>query len=683
MLRRGRGRRVAYSGGGAAAPPTLDAATALGDTFGGSRHTLTGTNLSGASAVTVGGTAGTIVRAASGSVRFIAPAKAAGTYDIAVTTPGGTATLSGAYEAWHPSSITGARVYQADQGVTAATSATVASYQIRSGSASWAGRDGAGLVLLGTRLLLLGGWQSPTPGAIWDSKVTTNEVWYSDDEGANWTQLLAHVSDPPTSGAGARWRRRHTAGWVVHEHNGTDYVYVIGGDNYDEYNASTNPNGFATYPSDVWRSADGETWERVASSSPWGGRMLHIVASFDGALWVMGGQTDLTDPATARNDVWKSVDGGANWTQVTAAAGWSKRGMVYDVVEHDDGLMYLVGGGTYHNTAASRTYYNDVWSTSDGITWTEVLADGHAQWAAREYHNVKSAAGRLWVLNGYNATTGNLGSVFYSADNGANWTELASAPWTASHADGVAVTPNGLVRASGNNLSTATHAIATYEGTLVSAWADQGSDAKNASQATDALKPLLVPNAYGSLSGLWWDGVRSLAISAKETHASGRLVMWVLAQGNYDVTAENPSGFQTNPPQTVIGDRSGSVYVNAGMRGGIIEYRDGAVAWTAYQRGSGLNDGQVRTCMMEHLTNGDIKHYLGSTQQGATQNDANSVYNTTWTGWDNIGGGYTGTSSVADGAVGMMFAAVVVNGTVTTAEREKLAKWAQKWGAPL
>lgn len=82
-----------------APPPTLvSAAPNVGPTSGGQVVTLSGTNFTGATSVTFGGTAGTgltVVSASSATVTT--PAHASGVVNIAITTPGGTATLVGGY----------------------------------------------------------------------------------------------------------------------------------------------------------------------------------------------------------------------------------------------------------------------------------------------------------------------------------------------------------------------------------------------------------------------------------------------------------------------------------------------------------------------------------------------------------------------------------------------------------
>jgi hypothetical protein len=39
--------------------------------------------------------------------------------------------------------------------------------------------------------------------------------------------------------------------------------------------------------------ADGKNWTEVANDVPWGERALHYTVSFNGALYVIGGQTGL------------------------------------------------------------------------------------------------------------------------------------------------------------------------------------------------------------------------------------------------------------------------------------------------------------------------------------------------------------------------------------------------------
>ncbi len=79
--------------------PTINSiAITAGPTAGGSMDTITGTNLNGASSVTIGGAAATnVVVDSSTSLHFTLPSGTAGLQNVAVVTPGGTATSVGAY----------------------------------------------------------------------------------------------------------------------------------------------------------------------------------------------------------------------------------------------------------------------------------------------------------------------------------------------------------------------------------------------------------------------------------------------------------------------------------------------------------------------------------------------------------------------------------------------------------
>jgi hypothetical protein len=64
---------------------------------GGLAVALSGTNLTGATSVTVGGTTARIASSTTSTVNFVTPAKAAGTYNVVVSSPFGSSTLSNAF----------------------------------------------------------------------------------------------------------------------------------------------------------------------------------------------------------------------------------------------------------------------------------------------------------------------------------------------------------------------------------------------------------------------------------------------------------------------------------------------------------------------------------------------------------------------------------------------------------
>lgn len=122
--------------GGPPAPTATSLNYAQADVLGGGADiVLTGTNLTGATSLTVGGTSATITGNTTTTVTFTPPAKTAGTYDVVVTTPGGSATLAASYEAWAPT--TDAAVTSLDEAPS--YNATTGVWTSRAGSidATW------------------------------------------------------------------------------------------------------------------------------------------------------------------------------------------------------------------------------------------------------------------------------------------------------------------------------------------------------------------------------------------------------------------------------------------------------------------------------------------------------------------------------------------------------------------
>lgn len=292
------------------------------------------------------------------------------------------------------------------------------------------GRDGAGMIFLNGNYYLLGGWNTSAP---WSGSKVTNEI-YRFDGASTWTLIHADNQSPGTS----CWTPRHTAGWLTHTYQGTTYAYVIGSDIF---------NGGGAGTSDVWRSSDMSTWTRVTNTAAWGPRVLHMSASYAGALYVMGGQTSATDVSTSKKDVWRSTDGGATWTQL-ADAGWSNRGLVYNPCEFN-GKLWVCGGGKYDDAVpANSTFLHDVWSY-DGSNWTQVTAA--AAWQARHYNSTFAYRGSLWVCNGWNGST-NIGDAWWSPD-GSEWIQ-STAQWPQSHADAFANDGVNLWMSAGNHMQT-------------------------------------------------------------------------------------------------------------------------------------------------------------------------------------------------------------------------------------
>jgi len=273
------------------------------------------------------------------------------------------------------------------------------------------GRDGAGFVVLNDTLYMLGGWN---PGQF-PFAPTTNEVWSSTD-GATWIQVHADTR--------ADWEPRHMAGWVAFK----GQLWIVGGDANSGH-----------YQSDVWSSPDGTTWTKITNAAPWGPRVLHYTVVYDGRIYVMGGQTmremipGATSPDIFYSDVWSSSDG-VTWEKLTSDAPWGPRGIICGSVVFND-RMWVIGGGTYWSADPDRAGAgsNQVWSSVDGVNWK---LESTAPWSPRRYHNALVHDGKLYVIAGIeNDDIGEhpTNDVWSSVD-GVTWTQEPDAPWQARHA---------------------------------------------------------------------------------------------------------------------------------------------------------------------------------------------------------------------------------------------------------
>lgn len=167
---------------------------------------------------------------------------------------------------------------------------------------------------------------------------------------------------------------------------------------------------------------------------------------------MIGGQTmPQFAPAEEKfyRDIWTTSDG-VNWEQLEPKEPfWLQRGMIGGNVIFKD-RIWILGGGTYDTPQMpARKYYNDVWSSADGVEWK--CHTENAPWKPRQYHEVAVFDGKVWVLEGYGDGAGNRNDVWFSED-GVNWHELPDTPWKERHAAGIVVHDDALWIIAGNNM---------------------------------------------------------------------------------------------------------------------------------------------------------------------------------------------------------------------------------------
>jgi hypothetical protein len=225
--------------------------------------------------------------------------------------------------------------------------------------------------------------------------------------------------------------------------------------------------------SDIWSSSDGRTWRRETANAAFGTRWIHKTLVFDNAIWLLSG---VRADGTGANEVWKSLDG-VNWTQVNQVTPWGPIGFVAAMAAtvFNNQMWVVISGRTYSSTDGAtwtaqsapaaigggfqreyasfhrlqqqavvhrrcrwshspvpgppatfnRVAQNDVWSSNDGITWTQVSAPGVAPFAARQQHAAFVLGGKLWVFGGKGATDPSPANDAWTTTDGVTWTKAA------------------------------------------------------------------------------------------------------------------------------------------------------------------------------------------------------------------------------------------------------------------
>jgi len=202
-------------------------------------------------------------------------------------------------------------------------------------------------------------------------------------------------------------------------------LYVMGGRGPFSFESETVLYG------DVWKSTDvGATWHRIAQWQPgmngasgmWTPRAYFGAVTHRGRIFVIGGQNFQTKPnpvypdgcaflppgvpclpflpdSTFFDEVWSSKDG-ATWTPETLDAPWEGRAGLSAVVHK--GAIYVLGGSQGDDASTGgtgRVLFNDVWMSRDGRSWTEVAGSG-PRWSPRAGAAVVSKDGYLYLLGG-------------------------------------------------------------------------------------------------------------------------------------------------------------------------------------------------------------------------------------------------------------------------------------------
>jgi hypothetical protein len=174
------------------------------------------------------------------------------------------------------------------------------------------------------------------------------------------------------------------------------------------YNLITDE--FIQLPGQLWRTADGLTWEAVTTDGlgdPNNTAFPHF-AIFNDALYAV------TMNSTAGFQVFRTSDG-LNWQQV------AKDGLGYPLSANPNGMTVFKGRlFIAHNDSDPNTWEDaplKVWSTADGVNWTLMVSDGFG-----DANNVNP--GDFGVYKGYlylGLGRSDTGGAIYRSKDGQNW----------------------------------------------------------------------------------------------------------------------------------------------------------------------------------------------------------------------------------------------------------------------
>ena len=178
----------------------------------------------------------------------------------------------------------------------------------------------------------------------------------------------------------------------------------------------------ATFDTDGSNKATGTIrsglWRKlITTGSKWDARRSHTSVVFKNKIWVLGGRSN----SGWRNDVWSSDL--STWERKTHNAAWAVRFSHTSVVF--DGKIWVLGGIVAPSGQIESA--NDVWFSSDGITWTEVTTD--TVWSPRANHASAVFDNKMWVLGGAGAASFVSNIIYEEATNDV-WTSVNGKTWT-------------------------------------------------------------------------------------------------------------------------------------------------------------------------------------------------------------------------------------------------------------
>ena len=312
---------------------------------------------------------------------------------------------------------------------------------------------------------------------------------YSSDDGLDWT--LENDQAQYTTRANADFT-------MVFK----DQLWLMGGSKASDRFVSEDK--IVDVSLDNWVSRDGKNWQQITKEGEFGAIKDHELVKFDGALWIIGGNSS---NYSFVNETWKStngidwvldrgeklaptqlkrshvvefdnklwmltgtnldvsefytaqqVDGSLQWDKVEVELPFTSR-VNHQLLAYDNQLWVLGGTSYYGNTV-----YTDVWSSTNGIDWEQKTSnwDLVAYEMDIKFHRAAVFDGKMWVTGGTSNTNLSSTMVAYS-DDGITWTK-ANGSGVARNGHDVAVIDDKLLIYPGGQSNQLGHVYYIQEG---------------------------------------------------------------------------------------------------------------------------------------------------------------------------------------------------------------------------
>ncbi|MFG1497275.1 kelch repeat-containing protein [Saccharospirillum sp. HFRX-1] len=223
------------------------------------------------------------------------------------------------------------------------------------------------------------------------------------------------------------WSSSDGTGWTQHNNPAVpfspvaEHQLLVADANHDDQNELWLIGGFGI-GNQTWSTENGDDWVYQSPYADFSPQAWHQAVAFDSGdgerLWMVG-------HSAGKSEVWSSIDG-VDWTRQTAVNSDPEEGLFtpregHQLVVFTDPVdqqekLWLIGGED-----ADEHKLNEVWSSPDGIQWTQRDCTANC-FSARFGHQVVVFDEQLWLVGGED-DNGNYLNDVWSSSNGTDWSQ--------------------------------------------------------------------------------------------------------------------------------------------------------------------------------------------------------------------------------------------------------------------